>query len=240
MKWYSQTTYRQHLKDLESFKDSDELRQVFMTWPKTISNRFEKTWDRIGVIDTLDLLQEGYLAFYEAWKGLNWDKIAKLHEDEQPAMITNYIKLRIKDRIQRSISKNRDTIRIPENYYRTKSHSDGKYYEYQTDIFLTRTFSSFFTQHYLDVAEEVSPYDSEEIYEVLEFCLDTFCNKLEKIVLKMFYGIDEPYDKPRSMKGIGEYCWKTVSNIQNIKHRGLNKLKQPIVKEIIENKLYNQ
>ena len=234
MKWYSQTTYKQHEKDLESFKDSDELRQLFMTWPKTISNRFEKTWDRIGVIDTLDLLQEGYLAFYEAWEGLNWDKIAKLHEDEQPAMITNYIKLRIKDRIQRSISKNRDTIRIPEHFYRKSEHG----YEYQTDIFLTRTFSSFFTQHYLDVAEEIYPYESEELYEILEFCLDTFCNKLEKTVLKMFYGIDEPYDKPRSMKNISDYCYKSEGNIRKIKQRGLEKLKQPIVKEIIENKLY--
>ena len=49
------------------------------------------------LLDLTDLLQEGYCAFYKAWTKLNWDIIDKADEQDKPAVITNYLKLNIKN-----------------------------------------------------------------------------------------------------------------------------------------------
>ena len=234
MKWYSHGSYKQHMKDLKDFNDTDEVRQIYMSWAHTIANRFDRTYPRIGVLDLTDLLQEGYVGFYKAWEKLNWKKIHELHEVEQPAMITHYIKLAINRHIIRAIARDRDTIRIPEEYYLVRNNPHmGKIREYQTDIFLSRTFSTFFTLDNLDKAES-NNYYADELNNVLNEIMEIFLTSLEKIVIKKFYGMDEAYDKPWAMRRIGEYCSKSVSNIQNIKHRGLKKLKQKEIIEIIE------
>ena len=230
MKWYSHTTYRQHMEDMKVFKDDDVMRQAYQNWPKTISNRFDKSYPRIGVLDQLDLLQEAYHAFYKAWGDINWDLVNSKIEDERPALITSYLKNRIKDRVKRAIARDRDTIRIPEHFYREKEH--GK--EYQTDIFLTRTFSSFFDESVLEKIDETFDYNTEQLNDLLNDFMNEILKPIEKTVIKMFYGIDEPWDKPAPQSIIAEYCYKSISNVQNIKHRAINKLKEN--KELIENK----
>ena len=241
MKWYSHTTYKQHLEDLKLFKDENELRQTYMSWAKAISNRFDRSYPRVGVLDLTDLLQEGYVAFYKAWNDLNWKVINAAVEPERPALITAYIKRRVHDRIKRAIARDRDTIRIPEEYYtvRTGEHM-GKMREYQTDIFLTRTFSSFFTPEYLDIADDVGDYINDQLNDFLNDIMDTFVSPLEKLIIKMFYGIDEPYDKSKTFKRISEYYNKSEGNVRKIKQRGLDKLKQEPIKEIITNYIENE
>ena len=238
MKWYSHTTYKQHLEDLKLFKDENELRQTYMSWAKTISNRFDRSYPRVGVLDLTDLLQEGYMAFYKAWEDLNWKVINAAVEPERPALITAYIKRRVHDRIVRAIARDRDTIRIPEGYYleNPMGHGErGKLYNknQQTDIFLTRTFSSFFTPEYLDIADDGGDYVADQLNEFLNDVMDTFISSLEKTIIKMFYGMDEPYDKPRTFIRISEYCSKSETNVKVIKHRAIKKLQDENIKEII-------
>ena len=245
MKWYSHTTYKQHLEDLKLFKDENELRQTYMSWAKTISNRFDRSYPRVGVLDLTDLLQEGYVAFYKAWEDLNWKVINAAVEPERPALITAYIKRRVHDRIVRAIARDRDTIRIPEGYYleNPMGHGDrGKLYNknQQTDIFLTRTFSSFFTPEYLDIADDAGDYMNDKLNDFLNDIMETFLSATEKLIIKMFYGIDEPYDKPKPFIRISEYCSKSEGNVRKIKQRGLDKLKQEPIKEIITNYIENE
>ena len=238
MKWYSHTTYKQHLEDLKLFKDENELRQTYMSWAKTISNRFDRSYPRVGVLDLTDLLQEGYVAFFKAWEDLNWDVINAAVEPERPALITSYIKRRVHDRIKRAIARDRDTIRIPEGYYLEKPYgTKSEWAKYnkgrQTDIFLTRTFSSFFTLEHLDKADDGGDYVADQLNDFLNDVMDTFISPMEKLIIKMFYGMDEPYDKPRSQKRISEYCSKSETNVKVIKHRAIKKLQDENIKEII-------
>ena len=239
MKWYSHKFYKQHLEDMKSFKDDDELRQAFQEWPRTMANRFERSYPRVGILDLNDLLQEGYVGFYKAWDKLDWELLYTRPEEERIGMITNYLKLTIKRHIIRAIARDRETIRIPESYYRAQSHSNGKQYSYQTDIFLSRTFASFFLPHVLDYSDEGGNYYADQLNELLNDLMDHMLTSIEKTVLKKFYGIDEANDKPVSQKRIAEYCSKSLSNIQNIKHRALKKLKQKENLEIIEKKVEN-
>ena len=241
MKWYSHRAYKQHLEDLKYFKDSNEARQIYMAWAKTMANRFDRSYARIGVLNLQDLLQEGYCAFYKAWEDLNWDIINSVVEEERPAVITFYIKRRVEDRIKRAVARDRDTIRIPENYYRiTGNAKNGKDYKYDTDIFLTRTFASFFTPDYLDIADDGGDYMADRMSDFLNDVMESFLPSLEKMVIKMFYGIDEAYDKPMSHKRIAEYFGKSENNIKKIKQRGLDKLKIEEVKNIINKFIENE
>ena len=156
---------------MKTYKKIDPMRAPYIDWPRTMANSFERSYSRVGVLDLNDLVQEGYVAFYRAWEKLDWKLIESSPVNEQPGIIINYLKLNIKNAIRRAIARDRDTIRIPEAYYTLKPHGDayeGKYdANYQTDIFLTRTFSSFFNHEYLDVIDEISDYENDRLNTVL-------------------------------------------------------------------------
>ena len=147
MNWYSHATYKSHLASLSIYDRIDALRAPYIEWPKSLANIFERSYPRIGVLDLTDLMQEGYYSFYRAWNKLDWDLINNADEAERPGIITNYLKLNIKNGIRRAIARDRDTIRIPESYYTNNPHGGaygGKYDDnYQIDIFLTRTLHRF-------------------------------------------------------------------------------------------------
>ena len=235
MKWYNHKLHRIHLNDMKSFKDENEMRGVYQSWAITVANRFERSYPRIGILNFSDLLQEGYVGFYKSWNKLNWELIESHHSDERIGMITNYLKISIKRHIVRAITRDRETIRIPEHYYMKEEH--GR--QYETDIFLSRTFSSFFLPEVLDVSDEGGDYYADLLNELLNDLMDHMLTPIEKVVIKKFYGIDEAYDKPVNQTRIAEYCSKTVSNIQNIKHRAIKKLKQEDNLKIIEKKVEN-
>ena len=239
MKWYSHATYKSHLAILKSYNRIDPMRAPYIEWPKSLANIFERSYPRIGILDLTDLLQEGYCAFYKAWNKLNWDIIDKADEQDKPAVITNYLKLNIKNGIKRAIARDRDTIRIPEAYYTEKPHGDahgGKYdMNYQTDIFLTRTFSSFFNNHYLDVANEISNYDNDLLNDFLNKVMNKYLTPMEKGIVCKYYGIDEPYDKKVSVAKIAEWANKSEIWVKKKKAEALKKLQNKEVKEIIEN-----
>lgn len=226
MKFYSHKIYRQHLEDLESFKDSDEVRHAFLKWPQTLANQFDRSYPRVGILDLNDLLMEAYHAFYVCWEGLKWDMIMSRPSNERIAMITSFLKKRIKNRISRAIARDRDTIRIPERYYTVSSvNGSGEEVNYQTDIFITRTFSSFFDPDVLDKAEDMNNYVADQLNDAIHDFITEVLSSIEKTVVKQFYGIDEAYDKNVSVKRIAEYCKTTETNIKVIKHRALKKMK---------------
>ena len=245
MKWYSHRAYRIHVEDMKHFKDDQVLRSAYQDWAKVISNRFDRSYTRIGVLNLQDLLQEGYVGFYKAWPKINWKMIADSPEPERIGMITNYLKLAIKRHIIRAIARDRDTIRIPEGYllenpYGHKSEWSKYNKERQTDIFLTKTFADFFNEEYVDFIDDSSSYLADQTNEFLNDVMNVYISALEKMVIKMFYGIDEAYDKPVSQRRIAEYCSKNIDNIKKIKQRGLDKLKSEHVKEIIKNYIDNE
>lgn len=239
MKWYSHPTYKAHLSQMKNFKDIDPEKAPFIEWPRSLANSFERSYARIGVLDLNDLLQEGYYHFYRAWDKLNWELINNAPEEERNGIIINYLKLNIKNGIKRAIANDRDTIRIPEAYYNLRPHGDayeGKYDgNYQMDIFLTRTFSSFFNNEYLNFADEVPDYEAEQLNLLLDDIMNKLLSKFEKEVLKQSFGIDEPYDKPKSISNIAEWFRKSEIWIKKTKAKALEKLKNEEVEEIINN-----
>lgn len=243
MNWYSHATYKSHLASLSIYDRIDSLRAPYIEWPKSLANIFERSYPRIGVLDLTDLIQEGYCSFYRAWSKLDWDLINNADESIRPGIITNYLKLNIKNGIRRAIARDRDTIRIPESYYTNNPHGKaygGKYdNNYQIDIFLTRTFSAFFNEFYLDVADEPYSYDQELLNDMLHNVMDEQLTNTEKIVLCKYFGIDEPYDNKCSVSKIAQWFNKSEIWVKKQKANALKKMKQEHVKEIIEKYMQN-
>lgn len=243
MKWYSHATYKSHLNQLSIFDRIDKERAPYIEWPKSMANIFERSYPRIGVLDLTDLIQEGYCSLYRAWNKLDWELINSAAESDKPGIITNYLKLNIKNGIRRAIARDRETIRIPEAYYTNRPHGDthkGKYDEaYQTDIFLTKTFAAFFDSYYLDVADEPYGYEQEQLNDMLHNVMNEELTNSEKIVLCKYFGIDEPYDNKASVAKIAQWFNKSEIWVKKQKSNALKKMQQPHVKEIIEKYLQN-
>lgn len=238
MKWYSHPTYKSHLSQMKTYKKIDPMRAPYIDWPRTMANSFERSYSRVGVLDLNDLVQEGYVAFYRAWEKLNWKLIENSPVNEQPGIIINYLKLNIKNAIKRAIARDRDTIRIPEAYYTLKPHGDayeGKYdTNYQTDIFLTRTFSSFFNQDYLDVIDEISDYENDRLNTVLNHVMAEVLTPFEADIVRMYYGIDEPNDHRVPISKIAEWFKKSVIWIKKSKAKAMQKLRNEDVSKKIQ------
>ena len=230
MKWYSHKTYKSHLNQLSIINRIDKERAPYIEWPKSMANIFERSYPRIGILDLTDLIQEGYCSLYRAWNKLDWELINNASEDDQPGIITNYLKLNIKNGIRRAIARDRETIRIPESYYTMKPHNEA----YQTDIFLTKTFASFFDSYYLDVADEPYDYNQELLNDFLHEVMTKELSSQEKQVLCAFFGIDEPYDSKASVATIAQRFHRSEIWVKKIKATALKKMSEPRVKEIIE------
>lgn len=166
---------------MKSFKDDDIMRSAYQQWAITIANRFDRSYPRIGILNFSDLIQEGYVGFYKAWGKLNWDLINSHLEEERVGMITNYLKISIKRHIVRAITRDRDTIRIPEHYYMEKHDYGNGVKSYDTDIFLTRTFSTF--EKIIDAVDEHQGRYTDELNELLNDVMDRFLKSFEKTVL---------------------------------------------------------
>ena len=44
MKWYSHSTYKQHLKSLDIYERIDAIKAPYIEWPKSLANIFERSY----------------------------------------------------------------------------------------------------------------------------------------------------------------------------------------------------
>lgn len=216
----------------------DDRKRYCMKFVAQVANSFPREYPRIGILNFQDLIQYGYLGLLESWNKVDWDRVYNLPEEERQPLIWRFIKNGIKYKILHGISANRDTVRIPQAYH-IKWHDENSKYSYNMDIFLSQTFSSFFNADYIEYADDGGNYTADVYNEILCDLMLRYLTPTEYKVIKMFYGIDEPYDVPASQKKIASECSKSISNIQNIKHRALKKMKseefQNKLKFLIEN-----
>jgi RNA polymerase sigma factor (sigma-70 family) len=234
MKWYSHQTYKAHLANIEVYKQIDELKAPFLDWPKSIANIFDRSYPRIGILDLTDLIQEANIAFINAWDKLDWELIDKQKDEgDKTAIITNYLKTFIKTKIQRAIARDRETIRLPENKYNERDPMK------QTDIYLTKTFASFFESHLLDVPDEPYGYEQEQVNEILNTEMDRVLTSVEKQVVCMFFGIDQANDVKKPLKEIARWFGKSEIWAKKIKANALTVLKLPENSKVIEKKVLN-
>ena len=231
MKWFSIPTYRRHLADLKEYKTGIGR---YYEWVTRLANQKPKEYSAIGILDTNDLIQAGHIGLAEAWQKIDWERIELSSEPE--AELWSFLKRRIKWAIQREIDQFGAHIKVPR-----RDLEEARNRMEHHDKILCNLFPNFFDTAFANMIEEITPWDQMRLGELIDEMLYTAVpNADHRMIVRLCFGLDTDDDKPWPMKKIAEKYDLTVSNIQNIKHRCIKRLRTEDNKKIIENFYENQ
>ena len=135
MKHYNIQNYIRYKNDLEAKLKRipkkeyveytrDELVTVFLPLVENIARKFATSQQASGVMNIMDLLQEGGGSLTKAVDRIQWSMIEE-SEDKEKTM-KSFLSKRIKGGIRRAVDINRGTMRLPEHVTNSIRKSFGK------------------------------------------------------------------------------------------------------------------
>ena len=222
MKWYNKANTGRYKKQIsypvnKEDKES-ELIDGLLPWMPKLAIQFNREYASIGILDLNDLIQLANYHLVMGVRALDWSIIDQAEENDRAAVIWKYIKRRCLDGMRQDITYFKDGIRSHRRNGEKRTNS-------AMDNFLTQLFPDFFDDqfHWLIDEAETSNYQIDQLAKGLDHLMRVALTQKEKFILELFYGID---CKPVNQKEIADMHKTTVSNIQNIKHRAISKLKK--------------
>lgn len=210
MKNYNLENYMRYKSDVvKSTKDlqinniqnysREQIISMFLPLVENISKKFSTSQQASGVMDILDLIQEGNLALIQSVDNLDLSKIMQSNDPEKT--IKSFLSKRIKGSIRRAININRGSIRIPEykiNEIR-KSDNDPKMLE----MFFNSVFLSIDDNYdsdndddsenfFLQIKDNSSDYNIDILNKFLLSNMVKYLGEGSKEyeVLRLSYGLD--------------------------------------------------
>ena len=173
----------------------DEFIITFLPLVENIARKFVTSQQVSGVMDIIDLIQEGSKGLINAADKIIWETITESTDPEKT--IKSFLSKKIKGAIRRTIDINRRNIRIPEHKLNEIKKNNGKN---------EKMVSMFFNSIFLSIEEQASSLDDENmVYQIpdqaepyninlmnkyLEGLLKKHLNKKEFEVLRLSYGLD--------------------------------------------------
>ena len=223
MKNFNKKIYSLNMQDTALHLPQHEIPMEYYKMASNIANSFSKEYNAIGVLDLNDLTQEGYLALLISWRNIKWNIINEIKNkvDKQKAL-SKYLKKSITGIVRDRIKKDADGVNLP-----VKGIWNNKEKKRMTDGFsyVTALFPQWFDTDIINIAEEeVYEYN----YEMLGEYIDEWAKKhLPKyhVMLKMLYGIDDIYSKPKKIAEIAKFFSMPMENVKKQKQRLLIKIK---------------
>lgn len=189
-----------------------------------IANSFSKDYAAIGIMNINDLNQEGYYALLRSWRKIDWNYIKSLDSQiDRSKAISKFLSISVKGLISDQIKINVDGSGKP--IKGIWNNEDKK--RYSTGFgFISVLFPHWFDSDVLSIIEdEVYDYDYDKLGEYLEGWLEKYIPKYS-LMIKMFFGLDDIYSKPKKMLNIATFFGIKVETIRKQKQRLLNKLKK--------------
>ena len=204
MKKYNAKTYRIYKEDLSNnvnkvdFEKSydeltkDEMIVRFLPLVENIAKKFSTASQASGVMDILDLIQEGSLGLIKAIDRIDWNIFnqSKYKENTMKAFLSK----RIRGAIRRAIDINRADMRIPEHKLQEIRKNFGKD-EKMVAMFFNSIFLS--VDEYedkedisLEVEDKSEPKNMDLLNVYLSGLLRKHLNSKEYQVLRLSYGLD--------------------------------------------------
>ena len=242
MKKYNAKTYRIYKEDLSNnvnkvdFEKSydeltkDELIVRFLPLVENIAKKFSTASQASGVMDILDLIQEGSLGLIKAIDRIDWNIFnqSKYKENTMKAFLSK----RIRGAIRRAIDINRADMRIPEHKLQEIRKNFGKD-EKMVAMFFNSIFLS--VDEYedkedisLEVEDKSEPKNMDLLNVYLSGLLRKHLNSKEYQVLRLSYGLDcnkhsaQEIAEALDLKGSSAYV-------------KVSKLKKQAVEKLIQN-----
>tara|TARA_R110000850_G_scaffold128577_2_gene248040 strand:+ start:1580 stop:2356 length:777 start_codon:yes stop_codon:yes gene_type:complete len=196
--------------------------RMYFKMASKIANSFSKEYAAIGVMNINDLNQEAWLALLVTWKNINWEYINSLKTPlDKNKAISKYLSTSIKGLVSDNVKKNADGTSKPIkgiwNNKDKKRHTTGF-------GFLSVLFPQWFDNEVLQIIDEDTyDYDYEKLGDYLEGWLKKYTPKYH-LMIKMFFGLDDIYSKPKKIKEIAELYNMNTESVKKQKQRLINKL----------------
>tara|TARA_B100001939_G_C16886186_1_gene593180 strand:- start:236 stop:1021 length:786 start_codon:yes stop_codon:yes gene_type:complete len=224
MKNFNKKIYSLNISTLEKVKKSNtDIPFEYYKMALNIANSFSKDYGAVGVVDLNDLTQEGYLALLISWRNIKWNIVNDIKDKvEKQKTISKYLKKSItgilKDRIKVNADGTKRPIKGIWSNEEQKKITGGFGY-------ITKLFPHWFDSSVINmIEEEIYEYSYDKLGEYLDEWSKKYLPK-HHLMLKMFFGLDDIYSKPKKMIDIANYFGIRVENVRKQKQRILAKLK---------------
>jgi len=204
MKKYNVKAYKVYKKDLDTkislvdFEkpydelNKDELVVRFLPLVENIARKFSTASQASGVMDILDLIQEGSIGLIKAIDRIDWNVFNQSKYKENT--MKSFLSKRIKGAIRRAIDINRADMRIPEHKLQEIRKNFGKD-EKMVAMFFNSIFLS--VDEYeknedinLEIEDKSEPKNMDLLNVYLSGLLRKHLNSKEYQVLRLSYGLD--------------------------------------------------
>ena len=173
MKKYNVQNYIRFKNDLLSYEKRPPLKnertKLIVAKQKLVENiarKFSTTQQASGVLNILDLLQEGNVGLIQAVDKVDWKRI--IDSDDPERSLNSFLSKRIKGAIRRAIDINRGNIRIPEHKLNDIRKNSAK------EQAMVQTF---FNSVFLSI-DSTSPDTNMKEYDVLRMSYGLDCDKM--------------------------------------------------------------
>ena len=242
MKKYNANTYRIYKSDVKDKVENinpdieyckltkEELTIKFLPLVENIAKKFSTSSQASGVMDILDLIQEGSVGLIRAIERIDWNIFnqSKYKENTMRSFLTK----RIRGAIRRAIDINRADMRIPEHKLQEIRKNFGKD-EKMVAMFFNSIFLS--VDEYedkeeisLDVEDKSEPKNMDLLNVYLSGLLRKHLNSKEYQVLRLSYGLD-----------CNKHSAQEIAEALNLKGSSayvkVSKLKKQAVEKLIQN-----
>ena len=184
-----------NLVDLEKPYDEltkDELIVRFLPLVENIARKFSTASQASGVMDILDLIQEGSIGLIKAIDRIDWNVFNQSKYKENT--MKSFLSKRIKGAIRRAIDINRADMRIPEHKLQEIRKNFGKD-EKMVAMFFNSIFLSIDEYNKnedinLEIEDKSEPKNMDLLNVYLSGLLRKHLNSKEYQVLRLSYGLD--------------------------------------------------
>jgi len=234
MKKYNIQNYIRLKNDLLSYENRPPLKnertKLIVAKQKLVENiarKFSTTQQASGVLNILDLLQEGNIGLIQAVDKVDWKII--IDSDDPERSLNSFLSKRIKGAIRRAIDINRGNIRIPEhklNDIRKNSAKEQAMVQtFFNSVFLSIDGTSPDTNMVYEIPDKTKKYNLDILNKYLLSIMETHLNIKEYDVLRMSYGLDcdkmsaKKIAEKLKIEGVASYV-----RISQIKRDAINKL----------------
>ena len=250
MKKYNIDNYIRWKKDIElkihrlpevingdyTIYNREQMIICFTPLVENLSRKFSTSQQASGVMDIMDLIQEGNSGLIKAVDRLDY---AMLEESEdQEKTLKSFLSKRIKGHIRRAVDINRGDMRIPEHKLNEIRRNFGKDKK-MVEMFFNSIFLSIDDKPKEDedmvyqIPDKSEPYNMDLLNVYLKGLMRKHLNDKEYEVLRLSYGLD--CDK-HSAKQIAEYL-KIEGTSSYVR---VSQLKKQAVQKLIDNVDHSQ
>jgi len=203
---------------------------------ENLSRKFSTSQQASGVMDILDLIQEGNSGLVKAVDRLDYTTLSD--SDDQEKTLKSFLSKRIKGHIRRAVDINRGDMRIPEHKLNEIRRNFGKDKK-MVEMFFNSIFLSIDDKPKDDenmvyqIPDKSEPYNMNLLNIYLKGLMRKYLNEKEYEVLRLSYGLD-----------CDKHPAKQIADILKIEGTSsyvrVSQLKRQAVEKLIENVDHSQ